>query len=130
MSEEYTEKAVADEVKITPEVVVEKPVEAKPEPTAIKLPEEETTGPGLGNVADGVMGSTQVKGKAKTQEKPVSKPKEDTVAIHSEKNIYWDGVGSVKKGFNIVSKKDADSWLQHKTIRLATPEEVAKGFAK
>jgi len=51
-----------------------------------------------------------------------------TVAIHSTKNVNWGGVGTVKKGYNIVSKQQADQWLTRKHIRLATPEEVAQEY--
>ena len=48
-----------------------------------------------------------------------------TVAIHSTKNVIWEGVGKVSKGYNVVSKDQADQWLTRGHIRLATPEEVA-----
>jgi hypothetical protein len=51
-----------------------------------------------------------------------------TVAIHSTKNVNWGGVGTVKKGYNIVSKEQADQWLTRRHIRLATPEEIAQEY--
>jgi hypothetical protein len=51
-----------------------------------------------------------------------------TVAIHSTKNVSWDGVGKVSKGYNIVSKAQADQWLTRKHVRLATPEEIAQEY--
>ena len=51
-----------------------------------------------------------------------------TVAIHSTKNVNWGGVGKVTKGYNIVSKEQADQWLTRRHIRLATPEEIAQEY--
>jgi len=50
------------------------------------------------------------------------------VAILSEKNVYWSGVGRVSKGYNIVTKEAADKWLTRKGIREATPQEVASHY--
>ena len=135
MSEEKVEVPAVEEVveapvEETPVAVVEevvKPVEAVEEPTAITLPKEETTGPGLGNVADGVMGSTQVKAKPKAAAKK-EKPSTDKVAVISSKNVFWDEVGKLVKGVNLVSAKDADTWIARGFARLATPEEVAKEY--
>ena len=55
---------------------------------------------------------------------------ENTVAIHSSKNVSWPGVGKVLKGYNIVTKPISEKWLQRDHIRIATPEEVAKDFGK
>ena len=51
-----------------------------------------------------------------------------TVAIHSTKNVVWEGVGKVEKGYNIVTKAQADKWVTRSHIRLATPEEVARNY--
>ena len=69
--------------------------------------------------------------KVETTEKPAKAEKKvfkDTVAIYSSKNISWQEVGKVSKGYNIVSKEASKEWLKRKDIRLATPEEVAKEF--
>lgn len=50
------------------------------------------------------------------------------IAIHSEKNLHWNGVGSLKKGYNIVTKEVAEKWLTRSGIRKATPEEVASYY--
>jgi hypothetical protein len=52
------------------------------------------------------------------------------VAIHSTKNVSWSGVGSVSRGYNIVTKEASVKWLTRYHIRLATPEEVARDFGK
>jgi hypothetical protein len=66
----------------------------------------------------------------------VSKPKAEKpevaevekVALYSSRNVSWDGVGKVKRGYNIMTKDKADKWLTRDHTRLATPEEVAKEF--
>lgn len=49
------------------------------------------------------------------------------VALYSSKNLYWEGVGRLRRGFNIVTAAQADSWLSRDDIRVATPAEVAGG---
>jgi hypothetical protein len=62
-------------------------------------------------------------------EKPAKKV-DDKVALYSEKNLFWNEVGSLKIGYNIVSAEKSERWLQHKAVRLATPEEVAHAYGK
>jgi DNA-binding protein H-NS len=71
---------------------------------------------------------------AKTEPKP-SKPKtskkkdeDKIVAVFSTKNVTWNGVGKVYRGYNIVTQEEADLWATRSHIRVATPEEVAKEF--
>ena len=47
------------------------------------------------------------------------------VAIYSEKNMHWDSVGRISKGYNIVSEEASEKWLSRKSVRKATPQEVA-----
>lgn len=56
------------------------------------------------------------------------KPKKDTVAIHSTKNVLWPGIGEVTRGYNIVTEEVAEKWLTRSHVRSATPEEVAREF--
>lgn len=56
-------------------------------------------------------------------------PKEK-VALFSKGNIYWSGVGSLEKGYNIVTKEASVKWLTKKSVREATPAEVAKHYGK
>jgi hypothetical protein len=81
---------------------------------------------GMGSVANGVIGATQVE---RTPEKPAA-PQKKTVAIHSTKNVSLPGVGKVYRGYNIVTPDQAEEWLKRSHIRLATPEEVAKEFGR
>lgn len=77
---------------------------------------------------DGVItvGSADNFKNKKFENKNVSQ--ENKTAIHSQKNMHWNGVGSVKSGYNIVTKEAADLWLTRKGIRKATAEEVASHY--
>lgn len=78
-------------------------------------------------LTDDIIGSNIPVTAPKTAVKTADKRK-STVAIHSTKNVVWEGVGKVEKGYNIVSKAEADKWLTRSHIRLATPEEVAREY--
>jgi hypothetical protein len=52
----------------------------------------------------------------------------NTVALFAAGNISQAKWGELSKGYNIVSKETANFWLAHRTVRLATPEEVAKHY--
>jgi hypothetical protein len=97
----------------------------------ITAPVPEDLVPGLGPVANGVMGTSLM---SKTEKPKVStnKPKlgdGDKVAVFSTRNVSWSEIGSkVNRGYNIMKKETADKWLTKDFIRLATPEEVAKEF--
>jgi hypothetical protein len=59
------------------------------------------------------------------------KPKSDkTTAIYTTRNLFWSGVGELNIGYNIVNEEDAQKWLTHKAVRIATPDEVAKHYGK
>lgn len=60
----------------------------------------------------------------------VKKKKEEKIAIYSEKNLFWSGVGELQNGYNIVTKEASVKWLTHKSVREVTPEEVAKYYGK
>jgi hypothetical protein len=64
----------------------------------------------------------------KTEKKETTTP--DKIAIFSERNIFWNGVGEVVKGYNIVTKEVSEKWLTHRSVRTATPQEVAKHYGK
>jgi hypothetical protein len=55
---------------------------------------------------------------------------DEKVALWSDKNIRWTGVGTLSKGYNIVTKEAAVQWLDKAGIREATPEEVATYYGK
>jgi hypothetical protein len=126
------ETPVVEEVTPEPVKAEESPTE---EPTAITTSDfgkSEAEVQAVGSVANGAIGvTTAPKSTPKPVKKAVAKQvKEETVAIHSTRNVTWEGVGKVYRGYNIVSKSAADQWLTRSHIRIATPEEVAKEFGK
>jgi len=54
--------------------------------------------------------------------------KKETVALFSTRNVLWEGVGEIKKGYNIVDKAESVQWLKRDHVRTATPEEVAEEY--
>ena len=74
--------------------------------------------------SDGVIGSATSKEMPKVtkKESPVSNGK---VAVFSERNLSWNGVGKLNSGYNFVGKEDAQKWIRQRGVRLATPEEVS-----
>ena len=68
--------------------------------------------------------------KVEKQEKIAKKDSGKKVALHSQRNLFWDGVGELKSGYNIVTEEDSEKWLTHRAVRLATPEEVAQYYGK
>jgi outer membrane biosynthesis protein TonB len=132
-AEKVEEPAKIEEVVKTEDVVVEEPKiqEApKPAPTVIEAPKPSEK-QGLGPVGHGAMGvATFSENKKPAAKKAVVEKKEETAAIHSTRNVTWNGVGKVYIGYNIVSKSAADKWLTRDHTRLATPEEVAEEFNK
>jgi hypothetical protein len=85
--------------------------------------------PGIVSLKSGAFGSASAD---KPEPKPSKKaaPKEETVAIHSTRNVTWSEVGKIYRGYNIVKKSAAEKWLTRDHVRPATPEEVAKEFGK
>lgn len=108
------------------EPVVEEAVEEVKEDTVIKADEPVESQPAISDVADGVIGSGTSKKKPAAPK--IQKPETDKVALFSEKNIYWEGVGRISKGYNILEADIAEKWLGRSYIRLATPEEIKQEF--
>jgi hypothetical protein len=63
-------------------------------------------------------------------EPEVNKIVDEKIALFSERNIFWNGVGEVVIGYNIVTKEVSEKWLTHDKVRIATPQEVAKHYGK
>lgn len=82
---------------------------------------------GLAQIENGIMGAAVVK-RAPKKKVEKEKPKTEKVAIYSSKNVSWEGVGTVSKGYNIVTPEQADKWLARGHARIATPEEVAREY--
>lgn len=64
------------------------------------------------------------------ESKKIEKETEEKVALFSERNIYWNEVGEVVRGYNIVTKEVSEKWLTHEKVRIATPQEVARHYGK
>ena len=123
---EESAPVVEEKPKVEAPKVVEAPVVAEdvistPKPAA-------NMKPGLGIVGNGAMGSTTVPKTEPVKPAKPAAPKAEKVAIYSSKNVTWSEVGKVYRGYNIVTKAQADKWLGRDHVRLATPEEVAKEF--
>ena len=133
-----------EEVVETKEVTPE-PVQVEEAPTIVEAPEavEEQSVVGtdsfapstaevqaVGSVADGAIGVASTPRPVKKSAPSKKKAAQDTVALHSTKNVTWPGVGKVYTGYNVVDKDAADQWLTRSHIRVATPDEVAKAFGK
>lgn len=96
-------------------------------PTFEETPSEKLE---LGSTDSGVIGLTPKKKtvkKAAVKKEP-KKAKGEKVAIFSERNISWSGVGSLEKGYNIVTKEASEQWLTRPRVRLVEPEEIAREF--
>jgi hypothetical protein len=52
------------------------------------------------------------------------------VALFSEKNLHWLGVGNIRPGYNIVTEEASRLWLTRRGVREATPQEVATYYGK
>jgi len=113
-----------------PHIVVEAP-QPQPEENVITAPSFPVSEvPAIGIVEHGVIGSTVAPVASVVPKPEKQKVKEETVALFSTKNVSWSEAGKVYRGYNFVSKSEADKWLTRDHIRLATPEEVAKEFGK
>lgn len=60
----------------------------------------------------------------------MAKVKDDLVCLFVENSsVYEKNLGKLNKGYNVVSKKDADVWVsKFPKIRVTSPEEVAEVF--
>jgi hypothetical protein len=54
----------------------------------------------------------------------------EKVALYSTRNIHWNGLGALTVGYNIVSKEASEKMVTHKSVRIASPEEVASYYGK
>lgn len=123
------EPAVEAPAEPVAEPVVEAPaVEEAPvvEAPVVEAPAAEAPEQALGYTATGAIGSMAADG-PKKKIKPAS-DLGDKVALHSTSNVRWPEVGSLYKGYNIVTKEQSEKWLTRSHVRLATPEEVKKAL--
>jgi hypothetical protein len=108
------------------EPVVEAVVEAPVAEAVVEAPAAEEPVQSLGFTQTGAIGSMAADGPSKTIKSDVDLS--EKVAIHSTKSVRWEEVGAISKGYNIVTKAQADKWLSRSHVRIATPEEVKKAF--
>lgn len=120
------EPVVEPVVEPVAEPVVEAVVEAPVAEAVVEAPAVEEPVQSLGFTKTGAIGSMAADG-PKRSIKPESDLSEK-VAIHSSKSVRWEEVGAISKGYNIVTKAQADKWLTRSHVRIATPEEVKKAF--
>ena len=107
----------APAVEATVEPVVEAVVEA---PAAVEPVQA------LGFTETGAIGSMAADGASKTINTDVNLS--GKVALFSTKSVRWEEVGTLNRGYNIVTQKQAEKWLTRGHVRIATPEEVEKAF--
>jgi hypothetical protein len=84
----------------------------------------------VGNIETGAIGVTKTTPKKKATKAAPKIEKEVTVAVHSTKNVVWEGLGKIEKGYNILPKAVAEKWLTRSHVREATPEEIAREYGK
>jgi hypothetical protein len=78
---------------------------------------------------DGVVVS---RGASRPKKEGIEIQKEEVVkvALFSEKNLHWLGVGNIRPGYNIVTEEASKLWLTRRGVREATPQEVATYYGK
>ena len=54
---------------------------------------------------------------------------QEKVAVYSERNLHWVGVGELKAGYNIITKDQAEQWISNKSVREASPEELKGAYS-
>lgn len=122
VSEEPKETPSIEEVKVEAPVVEEPVIVAEPAAEPVSEPVVEAQGIGIVNGAIGVA-KTPVK---KTAAKPSARKEKEVTYLWSDRSLYWNGVGNLSKGFNVVLKASEDKWLSKGGVRKATQDEINK----
>ena len=92
---------------------------------------KKSKGPAVSNLGTKNNGTIAAKSAdRKDQPKDTPEKKEVKVALFSTKNVNWEGVGNILRGYNIVNEDEAEKWLTRSHVRLATPKEVAEELNK
>lgn len=91
--------------------------------------EEAINDDGAGAIIMGKNGATQ---KPSRKKAPVKKPEieDDKALVWSDGNLNWSGVGTLKVGFNVVSKESAEKWVTLRKVRNASVEEAKEYYGK
>ena len=108
------------------EPVAEPVVEVAVEAAVVEAPPAAEPVQSLGFTKTGAIGSMAADGPSKKIKAEVDLS--EKVAIHSTRSVRWEEAGAISKGYNIVTKAQADKWLTRSHVRIATPEEVKKAF--
>ena len=108
------------------EPVAEPVVEVAVEPAVVEAPAAVEPVQALGFTETGAIGSMAADGPTKEINLDVNLS--GKVALYSTKSVRWEEVGTLNRGYNIVTQKQADKWLTRSHVRTATPEEVKKAF--
>jgi len=107
-------------------ISVSKIQEVVQDEAVIVIPERKTKSKASAeSVINDTIGSTIQEEKPKKEQL-----KKETVALFSTRNVYWDGVGEVLRGYNFVSPEQAKKWQTRDHIRVATPQEIKEVFDK
>jgi hypothetical protein len=122
--EEAAEDVVKEAVKPLEGTKAEKVITGTPD--VISSPEASEEVSALLPVENGVIGAGKLKKtkSAPKKQEAVKSSAPATVALFSARNIAWQGVGKLIKGYNIVSADLAEKWTTLDSVRLVTPEEV------
>jgi hypothetical protein len=119
--------AVEAPVEHVEEPVLEPVVEAAVvEAPVVSAPVAEEPVQALGFTETGAIGSMAADGPSKIINSEVNLS--GKVALYSTKSVRWEEVGTLNRGYNIVTEKQAEKWLSRSHVRIATPEEVQKAF--
>jgi hypothetical protein len=124
--EEPTEEVVSEEIDAQPEIEIPEIVIALEEKVADEVPTLEANDENIISSNKGSKKSKKVEAEVKIEKAPEA-PK---VAIYSSRNVDWQGVGAVKRGYNLVTQEQAAKWLTRIHVRLVEPEEIAREFGK
>ena len=93
--------------------------------------EETATEPVEEGVGAIVMGQSGIQTKKSRRPRKQAAPKpieDDKMLVYSDGNIQFQRVGSVKVGFNVVSKTAGAEYIKHRKVREATTEEVKEYY--
>ncbi len=122
VSDEPVEAPSVEEVKVESPVVEEPVIVAEPAAEPVSEPVVEAQGIGIVNGAIGVA-KTPVK---KPASKSSTRKEKEVTYLWSDRSLYWNGVGNLSKGFNVVLKANEDKWLSKGGVRKATQDEINK----
>lgn len=118
---------------ISVEEILNQSVEEAPESAVEDVITATFTGNGseevnvLAPVGDNAIGSTTRKRSPKKTERKATKSDADQpkkVAVFSERNISWTGVGKISKGYNFVDPTLAEKWVTLQGVREVGPSEI------